>query len=115
MDAIRITGENTGGKSQVTEYAVSKVYTKLLHFPNIILTPEIGPGKNNWFSAYQAPHVFDIANAAQNQLMLDFAFIKYTASSNRVVATAVFNASDNYRNATAPYMVGFTKAPPGNC
>ena len=111
MDAVRITGENTGGKSQVTEYAISKVYTKLLHFPNIVLTTEIGPGKNNWFSAYQAPHVFDIANAAQNQLMLDFAFIKYTASSNRVVPAAVFNASNNYRNATAPYMVGFTKAP----
>ena len=111
MDAIRISGENEGGKTQVIEYPIEKVYTKLLHFSNIVLTTEIGPGKNNWFSAYQAPHVFDITNAAQNQLMLDFAFIKYTATSNRIVPAAVFNASTNYRNATAPYMVGFTKAP----
>ena len=111
MDAIRISGENEGGKTQVIEYPIEKVYTKLLHFSNIVLTTEIGPGKNNWFSAYQAPHIFDITNAAQNQLMLDFAFIKYTATSNRIVPAAVFNASTNYRNATAPYMVGFTKAP----
>ena len=111
MNAIRISGENEGGKTQVIEYPIEKVYTKLLHFSNIVLTTEIGPGKNNWFSAYQAPHVFDITNAAQNQLMLDFAFIKYTATSNRIVPAAVFNASTNYRNATAPYMVGFTKAP----
>ena len=111
IDAIRISGENEGGKTQVIEYPIEKVYTKLLHFSNIVLTTEIGPGKNNWFSAYQAPHVFDITNAAQNQLMLDFAFIKYTATSNRIVPAAVFNASTNYRNATAPYMVGFTKAP----
>lgn len=111
IEAIRITGNNVGGKSQVTEFPVAKVYTKLLHFPNIVLTTEIGPGKNNWFSAYKAPHVFDITNAAANQLMLDFAFIKYTATANRIVPAAVYNAGTAYTNATAPYMVGFTKAP----
>jgi hypothetical protein len=111
VEAIRISGENAGGKSQVAEFPVGKVYTKLLHFPNIVLTTEIGPGKNNWFAAYQAPHVFDIANAAQNQLMLDFAFIKYTSAANRIVPAAVFNAGTAYTTAMAPYMVGFTKAP----
>lgn len=111
IEAIRITGENEGGKSQVTEFPVAKVYTRLLHFPNIVLTTEIGPGKNNWFSAYQAPHVFDITNAPQNQLMLDFAFIKYTTTANRIVPAAVFNAGTAYTTAMAPYMVGFTKAP----
>ena len=110
MEAVRITGENKGGKTQETIYAISKVYTKLLHFPSIVLTTEVGPGKNNWFSAYQPPHVFDITNAPQNQLKLDFAFIKYTASANRIVPAAVFAANAAYRNATAPYMVGFTKA-----
>lgn len=111
MDAIRIKGENKGGKTQEKVYTISKVYTKLLHFPSIVLTTEIGPGKNNWFSAYQAPHVFDITNAAQNQTMLDFAFIKYTSSANRIVPAAVFAANAAYFNATAPYMVGFSKAP----
>lgn len=110
MEAVRITGENKGGKTQETIYAISKVYSRLLHFPSIVLTNEVGPGKNNWFSAYQAPHVFDITNAPQNQEMLDFAFIKYTASANRIVPAAVFAANAAYRNATAPYMVGFTKA-----
>ena len=111
IDGIRITGNNTGGKTQVLTFQVSEVYSRILHFPNIVLTNEIGPGKNNWFSAYQAPHVFDITNAAQNQLMLDFAFIKYTAVANRLVPAAVYNAGTAYRNAMAPYMVGFTKAP----
>ena len=110
MEAIRITGTNAGGKSVVTEYTVGQVYNRLLHFPNIVLTTEIGPGKNNWFSAYQAPHVFDINNAAQNQLMLDLAFIKYTATANRIVPAAVFNAGTAYTTAMAPYMVGFNKA-----
>jgi len=111
IDGIRITGNNTGGKTQVLTFQVSEVYSRILHFPNIVLTNEIGPGKNNWFSAYQAPHVFDITNAAQNQMMLDFAFIKYTAVANRLVPAAVYNAGTAYRNAMAPYMVGFTKAP----
>jgi hypothetical protein len=111
IEAVRITGENEGGKSQVAAFPVGKVYTKLLRFSNIVLTTEIGPGKNNWFSAYQPPHVFDIANAPQNQLMLDFAFIKYTAAANRIVPAAVFNAGTAYTSAMAPYMVGFTKAP----
>lgn len=111
MDAIRISGENEGGKTQVIVYPINKVYTKLLHFSNIVLTTEIGPGKNNWFSAYKAPHVFDITNAAQNQLMLDFAFIKYTATAFRIVPAAVFNASAAYTAAMVPYMTGFTKAP----
>ncbi len=111
IEAIRLSGENAGGKSQVIEFPVTNVYNRLLHFTNITLTTEVGPGKNNWFSAYQAPHVFDVTNAAANQEMLDFAFIKYTATANRIVPAAVYNASTAYRDATAPYMVGFTKAP----
>jgi hypothetical protein len=110
-EAIRITGANSGGKSLATEYTVGKVSTRLLHFQNIVLTTEIGPGKNNWFAAYQAPHVFDVNTAAANQTMLDFAFIKYTASANRIVPAAVYNASTAYTSAMAPYMVGFNKAP----
>ena len=111
VEAVRISGSNTGGKNKMMEIPVAKVYTRLLHFTDIKLTTEIGPGKNNWFSAYQQPHVFDNTTAAANQLMLDFAFIKYTATANRIVPAAVFNASAAYTAATAPYMVGFTKAP----
>ena len=111
IEAIRISGANEGGKTQVTEFPVSKVFSRLLHFPNVVLTTEVGPGKNNWFSAYQAPHVFDVANAAQNQLMMDFAFIKYTATADRIVPAAVFNANATYTAAMLPYMTGFTKAP----
>lgn len=110
-EAIRISGENAGGKTVSTAFTVTKVYSRLLYFQNIVLTTEVGPGKNNWFSAYQAPHVFDINTAAANQLMLDFAFIKYMTGQNRIVPAAVFNASAAYTSATAPYMVGFTKAP----
>jgi hypothetical protein len=110
IEAVRISGHNTGGKSKVMEIPVVKVYTRLLHFTDIKLTTEIGPGKHNWFSAYQQPHVFDNTTAAANQMMLDFAFIKYTAVANRIVPAAVFNASAAYTTATAPYMVGFSKA-----
>ncbi|QEH41646.1 hypothetical protein [Chitinophaga sp. XS-30] len=111
IEAVRITGENEGNKTRVAEYAVAKVYNKLVHFTDIRLTSEIGPGKNNWFAAYQAPHVFDITNAAANQLMVDFALAKYSATSFRIMPAAIFDAGAAYRTAMAPYMVGFTKAP----
>lgn len=111
IEAVRITGGNEGNKTKVMEYAVAKVYTKLVHFTNIKLTSEIGPGKNNWFAAYQAPHVFDITNAAANQLMVDIALVKYSSSSYRIMPAAVFEAGAAYQTAMAPYMTGFTKAP----
>lgn len=109
-EAIRITGSNKGGKINAMEIPVTKVYSRLLHFADITLTTEIGPGKNNWFSAYQAPHVFTAAEAVAHQEMLDFAFIKYTATANRIVPGCVYTAGTAYRNATAPYMTGFTSA-----
>ncbi|GEP96695.1 hypothetical protein [Chitinophaga cymbidii] len=111
IEAVRITGSNEGSKTKVAEYAVAKVYTKLVHFTDIRLTTEIGPGKNNWFAAYQAPHVFDITNAAANQLMVDIALVKYSGTSYRIMPAAVFDAGAAYATAMAPYMVGFTKAP----
>src|SRR5690606_30621993 len=83
-EAIRITGTNKGEKTKTLEVPVNKVYRRLLHFKDIVLTTEVGPGKNNWFSAFQAPHVFTAAEAVAHQEMLDLAFIKYT-SGNRIV------------------------------
>lgn len=108
-EAIRITGTNKGEKTKTLEVPVNKVYRRLLHFKDIVLTTEVGPGKNNWFSAFQAPHVFTAAEAVAHQEMLDLAFIKYT-SGNRIVPGAVYAASAAYRNATAPYMTGFSSA-----
>lgn len=111
IQAIRITGRNAGNKIKAAEYEVAKVYTKLLHFASIKLTSEIGAGKNNWFAAYQAPHVFDNTNAAANQLMVDLVLVKHGANDYRVTTAAVFDAGAAYRTAMAPYLVGFTKAP----
>ncbi|ATL47783.1 hypothetical protein COR50_11745 [Chitinophaga caeni] len=109
-EAIRITGMNAGNKTRATEFPVEKVYNKLVRFTNIQLTTEIGPGKNNWFAAYQAPHVFDINTAAAQQLMLDIALVKYSSTSFRIMPAAVFAAGTAYADAMAPYMVGFTNA-----
>lgn len=111
IEAVRISGRNAGTKTKVAEFVVGKTYNKLLTFTNIKLTSEIGPGKNNWFSAYQAPHVFDATNAAGAQLMVDFALMKYSSTSFRIMPAAVFEAGAAYKTAVAPYMVGFTKAP----
>lgn len=110
IQAIRITGTNAGGITKALEYPVEKVYTKLVHFTDITITSAIGPGLNNWFSAYQAPHVFDTDNAAANQLMVDFALVKYSTGFN-IVPAAVYVAGPAYKTAMDPYMVGFTKAP----
>lgn len=109
-EAIRITGKNAGGITKSFEFPIEKIYTRLLHFTDIKLTSEIGPGLNNWFAAYQAPHVFDATNAAANQLMLDFALVKYSSTSFRIMPAAVYVAGDAYASAMAPYMEGFTKA-----
>lgn len=109
MEAIRISGRNTGGKAQVVEYAIGKVNRRLLRFTNIVLTSEIGPGKNNWFSAYKAPHVFDVTNAAAAQDMIDFGAIVYN-NAFRFVPPFIYTAGAAYQTAAAPYMEGFTKA-----
>jgi hypothetical protein len=111
IQAVRITGTNAGNITKVLEFPVEKAYTKLVHFTDITLTSAIGPGLNNWFSAYQAPHVFDVPTAAGNQLMLDFALVKYSSTSFRIMPAAVYVAGDAYKTAMAPYMDGFTKAP----
>jgi len=111
IQAIRITGKNAGNITRISELVVEKVYTKLVHFADITLTSEIGPGLNNWFAAYQAPHVFDITNAAANQLMVDIALVKFSATSFRIMPAAVFAANATYKAVMDPYMVDFTKAP----
>ncbi|WP_114791483.1 hypothetical protein U0035_18895 [Niabella yanshanensis] len=109
MEAIRISGRNAGGKEQVLEYPIGKVNRRLLRFTNIVLTTEIGPGKNNWFSAYKAPHVFDVTNAAAAQEMIDFGTIIYN-NAFRFVPPFIYTAGAAYQTAAAPYMEGFTKA-----
>ena len=44
IEVIRISAENEGGKTVATEFPVTNVYTKLLHFTNIVLTTDVGPG-----------------------------------------------------------------------
>jgi len=111
IEALRITGINAGGKNSAVEYNVAKVYKPLKVFTNIVLTTEIGSGKNNFFAAYQAPYVFSKDNAAPYDDMIDLGFFKYTASSNNIMPPGVFNAGAAYASALAPYMVGFDKAP----
>ncbi|WEK35998.1 MAG: hypothetical protein P0Y53_00670 [Candidatus Pseudobacter hemicellulosilyticus] len=110
IQAIRITGENEGGITRNVEYIVGNIYNKLVHLQNITLTSALGAGKNNWFAAYQPPYVFDNSTAAANHMMLDFALIKYSATSFRLISAAAWNAGAAYTTAMAPYMTGFTKA-----
>ncbi|RXK83105.1 hypothetical protein [Filimonas effusa] len=109
--AIRITGHNAGNKTKTAEFNVSKVYSKLKVFRDVKLSSEIGAGKNNWFSAYQTPNVFDITNAAPVQTMMDLLFAKYADGDYRLMAPSIFDAGTAYKNAVQPYMVGFNKAP----
>ncbi len=106
LQAIRLSAYNEGSKSKIIEYNVDQVYNKLQHF-TVELSTEIGAGKNNWFSAYQSPHTFSAAGAASVQNMLDFAFVKYSASSFRIMPGAVVQAGTAYQTAMAPYMNGF--------
>lgn len=110
IEAIRLKGENAGGKTKEVEFVVHKLYRPLKVFRNVVLTTEIGPGKNNFFSAYQEPHVFGIENAAPYDELIDIGFFKYTATSNNIMPPGVFVAGPAYANALAPYLVGFDKA-----
>lgn len=107
-EAVRITGKNQGDKEKVMELSVAEVYNKLLTF-TVNLTTETGPGKNNWFSAYRAPHVFDVTTAASAQTMLDFAFAKYSSTSFRIMPSGVVQAGAAYEAAMVPYMNGFSQ------
>ncbi|MGX5691172.1 hypothetical protein [Arcticibacter tournemirensis] len=107
-EAVRITAKNQGNKEKVIELPVAKVYNKLLTF-TVNLTTETGPGKNNWFSAYRAPHVFDVTTAASAQTMLDFVFAKYSSTSFRIMPSGIVQAGAAYQTAMAPYMNGFNQ------
>ncbi len=111
MEAIRISGTNEGGKQVEMEYLIGAIYSPLKVFRNIVLTTEIGPGKKNFFSAYQEPHVFEAAEAVPFDEVIDLGFFKYTATSNNIMPPAVFAAGAAYANALAPYMQGWDKAP----
>lgn len=109
MQGIRITAINESDLQSFVELPVHKVNRRLLRFRDIVLTTEIGPGKNNWFSAWKAPHVFDVTNAAANQEWIDFGTIIYNGAF-RFVPPFIYTAGTAYFNASAPYMVGFSKA-----
>ncbi|MBL7769494.1 MAG: hypothetical protein JNK20_10985 [Flavipsychrobacter sp.] len=111
IEAVKIYGENEGGKVADLEFEVGAVYNPLKVFRNIVLTTEIGPGKKNFFAAYQEPYVFEAAESAPFDEVIDLGFFKYTATSNNIMPPAVFAAGTNYANALAPYMLGWDKAP----
>lgn len=111
IEAIKLVGENEGGKIADIEFVVGSIYSPLKVFRNIVLTTEIGPGKKNFFSAYQEPHVFEAAESAPYDEVIDLGFFKYTATSNNIMPPAVYVAGVNYANALAPYMQGWDKAP----
>ncbi len=110
IQAIRLKGANAGGKTVETEFVVEKIYSPLKVFRDVVLTTEIGPGKNNFFAAWRAPHVFSISDAAPNDEMIDIGFFKYTPTSNNIMPPGVFTAGTAYATALAPYLVGFDKA-----
>ncbi len=111
IEAIRISGVNEGGKRLDAEFQTGAIYNPLKLFRDIVLTTEIGPGKKNFFAAYQEPHVFEAAEAAPFDEVIDLGFFRYTATSNNIMPPAVFDAGVNYANALAPYMQGWDKAP----
>lgn len=111
IEAIKLYGMNEGGKVNETEYQVAAVYNPLKVFRNIVLTTEIGPGKKNFFAAWQEPHVFEASESAAYDEVIDLGFFRYTATSNNIMPPAVFAAGTAYANALAPYMQGWDKAP----
>lgn len=106
-EALRLSAVNEGGKTRIVELPVDRIYNKLLSY-TVELSTEIGPGKNNWFSAYKSPHVFSASAATTVQSMLDFAFVKYSSNSFRIMPGAVVQAGAAYKNAMSPYMPGFS-------
>ena len=111
MEAVRISGLNEGGMEQQVELGIAKVTQKLLYFKDVVLTTEVGPGKNIWFSAYKAPHVFDVASAAPNSSMMDFVFFVNTSTTYRFGPAHLAVPGSGYEAKIAPYVNGFTSYP----
>lgn len=108
-DAVRITGENENGNTQVVELAVKRIVEPLIYRQDVELTTEIGQGKSNWFAAYQSPYSLDQQTAQTHQQMVDFMVFLYNETNLRVASAAVFQAA-SYVPKVAPYMDGFNQA-----
>ena len=111
MEAIRITGSNEGGKTNVVEIPVASVSERLIYFRGVQLTTEIGPGKKNWFAAYQPPHTFDVASAAPLSHMMDLLFFKNSATTYRFGPASLVMPGTGYEARLAPYTAGFSNLP----
>lgn len=111
MEAIRINGLNEGGMEQEIELPIDFVTQKLLYFKDVVLTSEIGPGKHNWFSAYKAPHTFDVASAAPNSSMMDFVLFVNGTNAFRFGPAHLMVPGSGYEAKLAPYTAGFTSYP----
>lgn len=108
-DAVRISGENENGNTQVVELAVKRIVEPLIYRQDVELTTEIGQGKSNWFAAYQSPYSLDQQTAQTYQQMVDFMVFMYNDANVRISSAAVFQAG-SYAPKVAPYMEGFNQA-----
>lgn len=108
MESVKLSAENINGKSATLELSIPEVINNVLYFKDVKLTTAIGPGLHNWFSYYQAPHVFDQATARQHQEMLDFVCALYDGTQISLLSGHIFNASTLYNQALTPYLDGFS-------
>lgn len=108
MESVKLSAENINGKSATLELIIPEVINNVLYFQDVKLTTAIGPGLHNWFSYYQAPHVFDQVTARQHQEMLDFVCSIYEGNQVCLLSGHIFNASTLYNEALTPYLNGFS-------
>ncbi|MDR3142509.1 MAG: hypothetical protein LBU37_12420 [Tannerellaceae bacterium] len=108
-EAVKIIATNESELVEEIIIDVPYVDSRIVYIADVVLTTEIGEGKYNWFSCYQAPHRFDQITAAQYPEMMDFVAAKYTTGVPYLLSAMVYTAGGNYATAVSPYMVGFDK------
>lgn len=106
-EAIKIIATNETELVEEIVLNVPMVDSYVVFMEDVILTTEIGEGKNNWFSCWKEPHVFDQQTAAQYSDMMDFGAVTYTNGAPYLLSSMVWTAGGNYARAITPYMVGF--------
>lgn len=107
IQSIKIVSENEGNKSTTVVLSIPEVAIRATYLQDVAMSTD--PADNKcFFSAYKTPHVYGIAEAKADQLMVDWILTK-TSSGVQPVCGLAYSAGSSYYANTLPYLQGFTQ------
>ncbi len=107
MQSVKLIAENNGGKTMTLNLPIPEASYRANYLKDVVMSTDPADDKC-FFSAYKTPHVYGIAEAKSDQLMVDW-ILTYKSSGAQPVSGLAYGASSAYYENTLPYLQGFTQ------